>query len=411
MSTTASTLTSAQVFDPEIYGNGDPATFGLPLDLYERMREKEPVIKLALGHDLLVDEVWVVSRWVDIWMIDREWETFAANRGLVNIWKFAPLDPVHKPAMLVQDGEEHSEKRALVSKSFRPAVVKKLEEKFRRYAVEVVENALAIDGEFDFIREIAHTMPMQALGDVLGVPEPDRPKFFGWVDTFASPFDTRVTPSFEKVGEAIMGLYQYALELEALKKREPGDDVMSMLAQANLPPDEVQGNVALLASGAAESTRSALGHGMHELMRNQEQMAWIKENAQDIPMTAVQEMVRIATPFTHLVRTATKDVELRGQQIKEGDKVAMLFASGNFDPEGIPDPRTFDLSRDPNEHVSFGRGRHSCLGKHVASLEIKILLEELFQRVKEIKPAGPISYVKDNYARGVYSLPVTMERA
>ena len=106
MTTSIAALTSAQVFDPDVYGNGDPATFGLPLDLFDRMREDEPCVKLELGHDLLVDEVWVVSRHEDIWAVDKDWETFAANRGLVNIWKFAPLDPVHKPAMLVQDGEE-----------------------------------------------------------------------------------------------------------------------------------------------------------------------------------------------------------------------------------------------------------------------------------------------------------------
>src|SRR5207247_10572765 len=138
----------------------------------------------------------------DIWAVDKDSETFAANRGLVNIWKFAPLDPVYKPALLVQDGEEHKAKRNQVGRGFRPAFVQKMEEKFRRYAVEVVDAAVA-QGTFDFIHEVAHTMPMQALGDVLGVPEQDRPKFFGWVDTFASPFDTRVTPSFEKVGEAI----------------------------------------------------------------------------------------------------------------------------------------------------------------------------------------------------------------
>jgi cholest-4-en-3-one 26-monooxygenase len=410
MAITASELTSQRVFDPEVYGNGDPTTFGLPLDLYDRMREEEPLVKLALGHELLVDEVWVASRHADIWAIDKDPETFAANRGLVNIWKFAPLDPVHKPAMLVQDGEEHRATRGMVGKAFRPNVVARLAEKFRAYAVEVVEAAIA-KREFDFITEIAHEMPMQALGDVLGVPAGDRPKFFSWVDTFASPFDTRVTPSFEKVAQAITELYEYALELHALKQREPGDDVMTKVAQANLTPDAIQGNVALLASGAAESTRSALGHGMHELMRNPEQMRWIMERADDIPPTAVQEMVRIATPFTHLVRTATRDVEMHGEVIKEGDKVAMLFASGNFDPEGIPDPRTFDLSRDPNEHLSFGRGPHSCLGKHVAALEIKILLEELFQRIEYIRPAGPISYTNDNYARGVYSLPVEVKGA
>jgi cholest-4-en-3-one 26-monooxygenase len=179
----------------------------------------------------------------------------------------------------------------------------------------------------------------------------------------------------------------------------------------SMSEDEIQGNVALLASGAAESTRTTLGHGMHELMRDGEQMAWLRERADDIPSTVVQEMVRIASPFTHLSRTATKDVELHGQHINEGDKVAMLFAAGNFDPEVFEEPRRFDLSRENNPHLSFGRGPHSCLGKHIAALEIKILLEELLQRTREIKPAGPISYSRDNYSRGVYELPVTVTAA
>src|SRR5581483_9328873 len=175
--------------------------------------------------------------------------------------------------------------------------------------------------------------------------------------------------------------------------------------------DEIQGNVALLASGAAESTRTTLGHAMHELMRDPDSMEWLRANAGDIPATAAQEMVRIACPFTHLSRTATRDTELHGQEIKAGDKIAMLFAAGNFDDSVFDDPSTFDLTRDPNPHLSFGRGPHSCLGKHIAALEIKILLEELLQRTKAIEPAGEISYSRDNYSRGVYELPVTITPA
>lgn len=174
---------------------------------------------------------------------------------------------------------------------------------------------------------------------------------------------------------------------------------------------EVKGNVALLASGAAESTRTSLGHGLHELMRRPDQMAWLRERADDIPMTVAQEIVRISSPFTHLCRTVTKDVELHGVELHEGDNVAMLFAAGNFDPDAFDDPNEFDVSRSPNPHLSFGRGPHSCLGKHVAALEIKVLLEELLQRTTDIQPAGPISYIRDAYSRGVYELPVTMTTA
>ncbi|WP_205698816.1 cytochrome P450 [Conexibacter sp. SYSU D00693] len=400
------------VLDPDTYANGDPTTFGLPLDAYRYLREVEPVCLHEFEDPLLLDRVWVVSRHEDIVRIDKDPATFAADRGPVNFWAFAPLgEAIGAPAMLTMDGDRHRENRRVVSKGFTPKVLKDLEGRFRRYAVEVVEQALQIDGPFNFIDEIAHVMPMQALGDVLGVPEDDRPKFFHWVDQFAAPFDTRITPSFEAVGKAITDLYAYALELESLRRREPGENVMSKIAEAGMPEGEVRGNVALLASGAAESTRTSLGHGMHELLRRPDQMDWLRERADDVPMTVAQEFVRIASPFTHLCRTVTRGVELHGVELHEGDHVAMLFAAGNFDPEAFDAPEELDLSRNPNPHVSFGRGPHSCLGKHVAALEIKILLEELLQRTKDIRPAGEISYVRDAYSRGVYELPVELVKA
>ena len=410
MSTT-SELSINRVFDPDVYGSGDPTTFGLPLDMYARMREDHPCFRLEMDDPLLIDEVWVVSRWEDIDAIDRDMETYATNINLPLIWKYAPLDPVNLPGLLVQDGEIHRERRGVLGKAFRPASMERLESRFRKYAADVVDAAIA-KGTFDFVRDVAHSMPVQALGDVLGVPEEDRPKFFGWVDKFASPNDPRVAPSFEDVGKALMELWQYGLATVSSKRTNPTDDVMSRLAECvDMSDAEVQGNVALFASGAAETTRADLCHGMWELMRNPEQMAWLREHQDDIPATAAQEFVRIGNAIIALVRTTTRDVELHGQEIKQGERVAMLFPAGNFDPAAFDDPASFDLSRDPNPHLGFGRGPHSCLGKHVAALEIKILLEELLQRTKEIKPAGEIDYVRDNYARGVYSLPVTVTAA
>ena len=423
MATTSLSLEDIKVFDPDTYANGDPSTFGLPLDQYDYLREHAPCYLQKFDDPLLVEQTWVVSRHEDITAVDRDPETWAADRGGVNIWKVVPLAPQKiadelgfgKPAMLVMDGADHRRNRGVVSRAFTPNVVKSLEQRFRVYAKRVVDDALARDGAFNFIEVVAHAMPMEALGDVLGIPPDDRPKFFGWVDKFASPYDTRVTASFEDLLGAIMAILAYAPELAEIRRQEPGDDVMSKIVQAvdedKLSEDEIQGNVALLASGAAESTRTTLGHGMHELMRDGEQMAWLREHADDIPATVAQELVRIACPFTHLSRTATKDTELHGQEIKEGDKIAMLFAAGNFDQSVFDDPSRFDLAREPNPHLSFGRGPHSCLGKHVAALEIKILLEELLQRTREIRPAGEISYSRDNYSRGVYELPVSITPA
>ena len=404
-----------RVLDADTYANGDPTTFGMPLEQFAYLRDEAPCYLHEFDDPMLIDRAWIVSRHEDIWAVDRNSELYAADRGGVNMWKVTPLDPKvgGKPAMLTMDGPKHRTQRGVMSKAFTPGMVKKLEDKFRDYAVNIVDAALE-KGTFNFVTDIGHAMPMEALGDVLGVPAGDREKFFAWVDTFAAPFDTRITPSFEYVMEAIFALLGYAVELGEIKRHEPGDDVITQLVQAGadvISEDELMGNVALLASGAAESTRTALSHGMHELMRNPEQMAWLRDHADDIPGTAIQEIVRIATPFTHLNRTVTADHELHGQQIKEGDIMLMLFAAGNFDERAFDNPNKFDLAREKNPHISFGRGPHQCLGKHVAGLEMKILMEELLRRTKDITPAGDISYIRDAYSRGVYELPVTVTPA
>jgi cholest-4-en-3-one 26-monooxygenase len=404
-----------RVLDADTYASGDPTTFGLPLEQYAYLRDEAPCYLYDFNDPMLIDRAWVVSRNADIWAVDKNSELYAADRGQVTMWKFSPLDPSvgGKPAMLTMDGAKHHQQRAVMSKAFTPGMVTKLEEKFRGYAVNIVDAAME-KGTFNFVTDIGHTMPMEALGDMLGVPPGDRAKFFAWVDTFAAPFDTRITPSFEYVVQAIVDLVSYAVELAEIKSREPGDDVITQLVQAGaevISQDDLMGNVALSASGAAESTRTVLSHGMHELMRNPAQMAWLRKHAHDIPNTAIQEIVRIGTPFTHLVRTATADHELQGQHIKEGDIVLMLFAAGNFDERAFDEPNTFDLAREKNPHVSFGRGPHQCLGKHVAALEMKILLEELLLRTKDITPAGDINYVRDAFSRGVYQLPVTITPA
>jgi cholest-4-en-3-one 26-monooxygenase len=420
MEETAMPVNAAElgVLDPDTYANGDPTTFGLPLDRYEYLREKEACFLQEFDNPMVIDRAWVVSRHEDVLEVDRNRDVWAADRGYVNIWKFALIDPIEfpggKPSMLTLDGDDHRRNRRVISGGFTPKRVEQLERDFRDIAGDVVDAALA-KGTFNFVDEVAHLMPLRALGEVLGVPPEDREQFFRWVDTFAAPFDSRIATSFEEVGQAIQDIFAYGVNLRDLRRREPGPDVMSKIAQASdegqISDDEVMGNVGLLAAGAAESTRSSLSHGLHELMRNPEQMAWLRERADDIPTTAVQEIIRIAAPFIHFVRTATQDTELAGQEIKQGERAVMLFSSANFDPDVFEHPRTFDLTRDPNPHFSFGRGPHSCMGKHVAALEIKVLLEELLQRTKDIRPAGEISYLRDSYTRGVYELPVTVTPA
>ena len=248
--------------------------------------------------------------------------------------------------MITSDGEEHSHQRREVSRFFRPGSAKRLEEKFREYARDVVNAALAKGEPFDFIDEIAHVMPMQALGDVLGVPQDDRPKFFGWVDTFAS----RVRHADDAVVRgrrgAIIALYEYALELAELKRASRATTRSRSWSPtrpaSGCPTTRSRATSRCWPAGRPRARAPRSSHGMQALMRNPEQMAWLRERADDVPSSAVQEILRIASPFTHLVRTANADVEIAGQEIKEGERVAMMFASANFDPDVFEEPRKFE---------------------------------------------------------------------
>ncbi|EHB59167.1 Linalool 8-monooxygenase [Mycolicibacterium rhodesiae JS60] len=409
------TVPDIGVLDADTYANGDPSTFGLPLDQYAYLRDHDPCHLEVLDHPILIERAWVVTRLEDIWAVDRDPELYAADRGPNNIWRYSPIDPTigGKQALLTMDGRKHRSQRGLMTRPLTPNGVNKLEQRFREYAADIVDAALE-KGTVNFVSDIAHAMPVEALGDVLGVPREDRPKVFEWIDSIAAPLDTRITPSFEHAMISGVKMLEYALELAELRRREPGVDLVSKLVEAEdglVSQDELQGNVIMLAGGAAESTRAALSHGIHELMRQPDQMAFMRAHAHDIPATAIQEIVRIASPFTHMARTATRDHELHGKQIKEGDLVIMLFAAGNFDDRAFDNPNTFDLTREKNPHVGYGRGPHQCLGKHVANMEMKILFEELLQRTKDIQPAGEISYIRDAFSRGVYDLPVTLTPA
>jgi cholest-4-en-3-one 26-monooxygenase len=405
----------ATIFDPDTYSNGDPDTFGLPLDAYGYLRDNEPCFLQTFDNPFLRERVWVLTRHADVLAVDRDpttW-TFVGGPFLFKVPFLDPEHPLGKPSMLTSDGADHTRQRGVIRRGFNPTRVRELEDRFRVQARAVVDGALEA-GTFNFVRQVAGRMPIEALGDVLGVPREDRERFFDWVDKLCSPFDPRVV-TLEEALNANQGLMDYAVELAAKRSGDLGDDVVSHIIAAagddKLTTDELLGNVGVLASGAAESTRSALSHGMHELMRRPDQMAWLRDRADDIPATAINELVRIATPFMSFVRVATKDVELHGQLIAAGEYVLIQVAAANFDPRAFENPTDFDLARDPNPHLSFGRGPHSCLGKHVAALEMKILLEELLQRTREITPAGPISYGRDFMGRPVFDLPVSVEAA
>ncbi|WP_236977070.1 MULTISPECIES: cytochrome P450 [Mycobacterium] len=393
-----------------MYAKGDPAQNGLPLDAMDRMRVEAPCYRQRLDDPMMVNEIWVLTRHEDIDRVSRDPATFSSRRGLTaRLWTPFETELGGKPAMIGLDGQDHLRNRRVVTKAFTPNVVKHFEAEFRVMCRRIVKKALQ-KGTFNFVEEIAVEMPLHAICELMGVPEKDRRTFLSWVNAYAVPTDPDYAPSPEAALGAVAAIWQYALELAEHRRTQPGEDLMSKIVRARdeetLDDDELQGLVLLLAGGGADTTRNAFSHGMHALIRNPEQMAWLRERADDIPLSAVQEIVRWATPVIHIARTATTDTEIAGQPVAAGERVAMLLPGANFDPTVIEDPRTFDLSREPNRHLSFGMGPHACIGRHIAALEIKLLFEELLRETAVIEMAGEIGYVRDNFLRGVHSLPI-----
>lgn len=408
---TTSEISYTQAFAPETYGAGNPDTYGLPLDLYEQMRAEMPCVRIYFDHPILVSDVWCLSRHADIAAILTDKRFISSDpKNLPVITIFGPVAPPERPGIFCQDGETLRRRRKEIGGALRPAILKKLEPEFRVLAARLVDQAVA-KGTVEFISEIAHPLPTTAIGDVLGIPEEDRAQFYKWSDSFISPFDERMIEEAAGGLEALLGIWDYALKATKLKRECPADDVLTALALSDATDGEIQGDIATFAAGAGETTRAVLGHAVHELMRNPEQMEWLRAHADDIPSTAIDELLRIAAPVIQQVRTATEDVEIHGQLIKAGERIAPLLPSANFDGDAFADPRRLDLTRTPNPHLSFGMGAHKCIGRHIAELEIKVVLEELLRRTRDIRPAGDISYVKGHLTRGVYSLPVTVTKA
>ena len=404
------------VLSPDTYRFGDPASAGLPLEQYAYLRDEAPVFRQAISDPFLVEEVWVVSRHEDVLAISRDNATYSSARGAVNTFKpnlFNAYEVARgggMPSMILMDGEEHRCQRRLISPAFTPAAVAAFEARLRPYVRDLVRRMVAMR-EFDFAQEVATAVTLHAVTELVGVPEEDRPNILRWARALGNPTDPRCAASPEEMVEAAQGLGGYALELLAQHRAAGRDDgVFSTIARAHdagaLTDNELMGFVLLLCAAGSDTTRAVLSHGVYELIRNPEQMAWLRASGADVPRTATDELIRWASPVIHMCRTATRDVELHGQPIAEGDTIALLYPAANRDPRAFAEPDRLDLGRDPNPHLAFGGGAHKCLGQHVAQIEIKVLLEELLRWTRDIRLAGDIDYMREAWMRGVFSLPV-----
>ena len=360
---------------------------------------------------------WVVSKYDDVVKISRDWETFSsdAHRGGVigmeeNPEAQAAAD-LEGNMMLTMDPPRHTRYRKLVNKGFTPRRVAALEEQARLTSTRIIDRVIE-KGEADYVVDIAAELPLAVIADLMGVPEDDHHKIFDWSNQLVGSQDPEYQVSRDEVMSSAIELFQYANALGKQRRNEPKDDIVTALLTAEVDGDTLTEQdfdlfFMLLAVAGNETTRNVLSHGALALMEHPEEYRKLVANP-DLMPNAVEEILRWATPVMYFRRNATTDYELRGQEIKEGDKVSIWYMSANRDEDVFDDPFRFDVERTPNEHVAFGGGGpHFCLGASLARLELRVMLTELMRRMPDMEMAGPPVRLRSNFLNGIKHLPIT----
>lgn len=370
---------------------------------------------------------WAVTRHRDIVRVDRDSETFTSTK-FVNLEEVDD-DQIKKRASILElDGVRHRALRSLIQRQFGASVISGYTDFLRGLTARTLDAALA-KGRLDFVADVSADFPINVLARLLDVPPEDNQKLIDWGNRIIGHTD----PDYADVllhseeseqyrdlpfrSPASLEVFEYGRELARQRRGGDGTDLVSRLVNTTprdgvpLSPQDFDNYFLLLVVAGNETTRHTISHSMLALIQHPEQLARLQEAPSLIPV-AVEEFLRWASPVYHFRRTATRDVELGGKRIREGDKVVMWFASGNRDEEVFGNPYDFDVARADNDHVTFGKGSpHLCLGNLLARTEIRIMFEELIPRLADIRLAGDVPRVRSNFVNGIKKLPVEVTLA
>ncbi|MGA5128868.1 cytochrome P450 [Streptomyces olivoreticuli] len=386
----------------------------VPLPEFAALRRTAPVWWNAQPHGVAGfddDGYWVVTRHADVREVSTRPEVFssAANTAVIRFHEHIRREQidVQRLIMLNMDPPEHTRVRQIVQRGFTPRSVRALEGALRERARAIVAQALERGGG-NFVTDIACELPLQAIAEIVGVPQGDRARIFDWSNKMIAYDDPELAITEEVGATAAMELISYAMNLAAERKKCPARDIVSRLVAAedegNLASEEFGFFVLLLAVAGNETTRNAISHGMHAFLTHPEQWELFKRER---PATAAEEIVRWATPVVSFQRTATRDTELGGAAVGAGQRVGIFYASANNDPEVFERPEVFDITRDPNPHLGFGGGGpHFCLGKSLAVLEIDLVFNAIADAAPDIELAGEPRRLRSAWLNGIKELRV-----
>jgi len=407
------TTTQSCPFLPQGYDFTDPDVLlkGIPMTEFAELRKTAPVWWNEQGESIFDDGgYWVISRHEDIKDISRNGELWSTNaKGAVmrlpDGVTSEQLD-LTKALLINHDAPEHTRLRKIVSRLFTPRAVASLEENLAIAAHEIVR-AAAERNFGNFVDDIATSLPLQAIADLIGVPEADREKLFHWTNCIMNTDDPDFDSDPTTANAELMG---YAYNMAEERRRCPADDIVTRLIEADVD-GEAMGDVEfaffviLLAVAGNETTRNAMTHGMNAFLDHPEQWELFKRER---PATAVDEIIRWATPVHCFQRTALADVEVGGVQVKKGQRVGLFYSSANYDEAVFDRPFDFDVNRNPNPHLAFGgNGAHFCIGANLARMEIKLIFNELADQIPNIAKLGEPQRLRSGWINGVKDLPVS----
>ncbi len=383
--------------DPDLYVSGPPH------ELFTELRRTSPVY----WNDG-AERYWAVLTHAGIEQVARDPATFSsANGGVV----LEDLDSARLEQMrgmlLAMDPPRHREVRRPLVARLTPRQVAGLDEDIRAICRAVFAEA---EGEVEFVGDVAAKLPTRVIGQVMGLPRADWDRIHVLAERITRGQDPAYSHGPETAGQASqeMGVYAYTFAAERLAQPEPPDDLTTVMLAGHDATSFASLFVQLVTAGQ-DTTATLISGGLLELLRNPDQLDKLRAGDSLIP-SAVEEMLRYANPLHYFRRTATTDIDLHGVTVRAGDKVAMYYTSANRDDDVFADPQSFDITRSPNKHLSFGIAEHFCIGAHLARLEARLFFEELLSTYPSIELAGEPLRLRSNLNNALRSLPVTLRR-
>ena len=379
---------------------------GVPFETFAELRRQPGFAKMTGPGDR---DYWALTRHADVVAASRTPELFS---NVPDPFTLGAIDPAAPsiPLLISLDPPEHTKRRQLINKGFTPRRVTRLSGRISEIVDEELGKVRQRES-FDFVTDLAVSLPLQVIAELLGIPPEDRAQVFSWTEQMMSGDDPEFDNDPQEVMAALGQMYGYAENVCQRRQESPGDDLMSALVAAELDGERLSQldlNLffLLLHNAGSETTRNLVTGGVVALLENPDQLEVLRQDPSRIP-AAVEELLRWVTPVTHFARTLTADTEFKGQEMKAGDQVLLWYTSANRDETVFADPDRLDVARDPNPHVAFGSGGpHFCLGAHLARLEAITLFEALVEQLPRLEIDGPVERLQSHFINGVKHLPL-----